>query len=76
MSTSSKKPKSLSADSFSKMVTKHTTRAQTTEKASGTSKQTQASNTVLTKIDPHKVLSYDPNVVEEDNKLLFCNYSR
>ena len=44
MSSTSKKPKTLSASSLTKLVNKHATRAQPAEKTSGTSRNTRKDN--------------------------------
>ena len=58
MSTSSKKPKSLSAFSLTKLVNKHATRARPAEKTSGTSRLTRKGNPKLETVpNQHNVLS-------------------
>ena len=70
MSTTSKKPKVLSANSLTKLVAKHATRAQPAEKTSGTSRQTHKVNPELDTVpDQHNVLS-DPTVTAEGYKML------
>ena len=62
-----KKLKPLSAASISKLVTKHATIAQTTEKVLGASIHTRAINLQLTNIsDQHNVLPDNPNVSAEN----------
>ena len=68
MSTTSKTPKTLSANSLTKLVSKHATRAQPAEKTSGTSRHTRKSNLELDAVpDQHNVLS-DEIVTAEDYK--------
>ena len=66
MTTTSKKPKALSANSLTKLVAKHATRVQPAEKTSGTSRQTHKGNPELDAVpDQYDVLS-DPTVTAED----------
>ena len=67
MSSSNKKPKTLTASSLCNMATKHVTRVQTAEKASCSSKPTGTSNAeVNTLSGQHNVLSEPYNVLSED----------
>ena len=69
MSTTSKKPKALSASSLTKLVNKHATRGQPAEKTSGTSRQTHKGNPELDAVpDQHDVLT-EPTVAAEDYKM-------
>ena len=66
MSTTSKKPKALSANSLTKLLAKHATRAQPAEKITGTSRQTHKCNPKLDPVaDKHNVLS-DQTITAED----------
>ena len=66
MSSTNKKPKTLSVSSLTKLVNKHATHAQPAEKTSGTSRNTRKGNPELeTVTDQHNVLS-DPIVTAED----------
>ena len=74
MSTTSKKPKTLSASSLTKLVSKHATRAQPAEKTSGTSWHTRKSSPELDAVpDQHNVLS-DETVIAEDCRIFFYFY--
>ena len=58
MCTTSKKPKTFSASSLTKLVSKHATRAQSAEKTTGTSRHTRKSNLELNTVpDQHNVFS-------------------
>ena len=73
MSTTSKKPKTLSASSLTKLVSKHATRAQPAEKTSGTSWHTRKSSPELDAVpDQHNVLS-DETVIAEDCRIFFIS---
>ena len=73
MSTTSKKPKVLSASSLAKLATKHATRAQPAEKTLGTGRQTHKGNPELDAVpDQHDVLS-DPTVPAEDYTINIIN---
>ena len=69
MSTTSKKPKTLSATSISKLVTKHAKRAHSADKASSSSRRTQQSNPELNTVsDQHSVHSDNTVAAEGYNK--------
>ena len=66
MSTTSKKLKTFSASSLTKLINKHVMRAQPAEKTSGTSRHTRKGNPELETVpDQHNVLS-DQTVTAED----------
>ena len=66
MSSTNKKPKTLSVSSLTKLVNKHATRSQPAEKTSGTIRNTRKGNSELkTVTDQHNVLS-DPTVTADD----------
>lgn len=72
MSTTSKKPKMLSASSLAKLVAKHATRAQA-KKTSGYSKHTSKSNPKLNAVpDQHNML-LDEIVIAGNYNMIFCN---
>ena len=65
MSTTSKKPKILSATSLTKLVTKHATPAHSADKATSSSRRTQQSSPELNTVsDQHSVQS-DTTVTSE-----------
>ena len=67
MSSNNKKLKPFSATSHRKMVSKHVTRAQTTEKASCSRKPTHTCNPKPNTLsDQHYMLSEPNNVFTED----------
>ena len=73
MSTTIKKPKTLSATSLTKLVTKHAKRAHSADKAASSSRRTQQSNPELNTVsDQHSVQS-DPTVTVEGYKELNKN---
>ena len=66
MSTNSKKPKTFSASSLKKLVSKHATRAQPAKKISGTIRHTSKSNPELDAVpDQHNVLSDEIAIAED-----------
>ena len=70
MSSTSKNPKAVLANSLTKLVAKHATRAQPAEKKTGTSRQTHKGNPELDAVpDKQNVLS-DQTVTAEDYTVL------
>ena len=65
MSTTSKKPKTLSATSISKLVTKHAKRAHSADKASSSSRCTQQSNPELNTVSDQQSVHLDNTVTAE-----------
>ena len=78
MSTTSIKPKTLSASSLTKLVSKHATQSQFPEKMSGISRHTRKSNPELNTVPgQHNVLSDNTIIAEGYSaiKLLFGFYN-
>ena len=71
MITASKKPKTISTSSLTKLVSKHATGTHSVEKTSGTSRNTCKINTELNTVpDQHNVL-LDNTVIPENYKYIF-----
>ena len=66
MSTNSKKPKTLSASSFTKLISKDATRAKSTENNSGTTRHTRKSSPNLNTVSDQRNVLSDNNVVAQD----------
>ena len=74
MSTTSKKPKTLSATSLTKLVTKHAKRAHSADKAASSSRRTEQSNPELNTVsDQHSVQS-GPTVTAEGYNININKY--
>ena len=65
MSTTSKKSKTLSATSLTKLVTKHATRARSADKATSSTRRTQKSNPELNTVSDHHIVHSDTTVTAD-----------
>ena len=73
MSTTSKKPKTLSASRLTKLVYKHATLAQPAENTSGTSRHICKGNSELDAVpDQHNVLSDETLTAESYQRCQLC----